>query len=154
MLKLSKRVEYALLAVQMMAHDPDAIVSAKDIAARFAISFPLIAKVLQQLVHAGYVRSYHGVRGGYALAVPSSMISVADIIHAVEGAAQAIVGCQDVGREACAVHDRCTIREPLAILQDRIIATFSSMTVAELVRQPSYVAIDVPAYNNDSSQQV
>ncbi len=132
MLKLSKRVEYALLAVQEMARQPETVVSAKDVAARFNISFTLVAKVLQQLGHAGYVRSSKGVRGGYVLAVAPQKISIADVIEAVEGR-QAIVDCQDETEHDCSVQHCCTIRGPLAILQERITTTFSSMSVAELV---------------------
>lgn len=134
MIKLSKRIEYALLAVQEMARQPGAIVSAKDIAERFDISFTLLAKVLQQLVHAGYVRSYHGVRGGYELVVASDRLSIADVIVAVDGRKSALVECQDEGEHACTSVTNCTIREPLAMLQERITMTFASMTVEELAR--------------------
>lgn len=142
MLKLSKRVEYALFAVQMMAHRPGDIVSAKDVAARFDISFTLVSKVLQQLVRAGYVRSYQGVQGGYALAVPATDISIADIIQAVEGGSGAIVNCHGSEEHDCSQSSCCTIREPLSVLQERIDDTFRSMSVAELAR-PSLVSITI-----------
>lgn len=141
MLKISKRVEYALFAVQTMAHQTG-LVSAKEIAARFDISFTLLAKVLQQLVRAGYVRSSQGVAGGYALAVAPTDISIADIIAAVEGDSPAIVSCQSKHDHDCSVHESCTIKEPLAVLQERIDETFRSMTVAELAR-PALVQLEL-----------
>jgi len=148
MLKLSKRIEYALLAVQEMARQPGTIVSAKDIAERFDISFTLLAKVLQQLVHAGYVRSYHGVRGGYELALPSDRLSVADVIVAVDGRKSGLVACQDEVEHTCATVGNCTIREPLAILQERITSTFASMTVQELARPPALVSLSLSEFNS------
>lgn len=149
MIKLSKRIEYALLAVQEMARQPGAIVSAKDIAERFDISFTLLAKVLQQLVHAGYVRSYHGVRGGYELAVASNRLSVADVIVAVDGRKSALVECQDdVDHAACTTQGNCTIREPLAVLQERITSTFASMTVQELAQPPMLVSLSLSETNS------
>lgn len=141
MLKLSKRVEYGLFAVQMMAHRTG-LVSAKEIAARFDISFTLVAKVLQLLVRAGYVRSSQGVQGGYALAVPPSQISIADIIHAIEGGNAAIVSCQSNEEHDCSVQSCCTIKEPLTVLQERIDDTLRSMTVAELAR-PTLVTLQL-----------
>lgn len=132
MLKLSKKVEYALLAVQYMASRQTSVVSAKDVALRFDISLALVAKVLQSLVRAGIVVSYHGVNGGYALARNASDISIADVIHAVEGRHAAIVDCQDHTNGGCCTTDTCTIREPLTILQERINATFATMNVSEL----------------------
>jgi Rrf2 family protein len=107
------------------------VVSTKEVAARFEISAALVAKVLQALVHAGLVRSYHGANGGYELARHAAEISIADVIQAVEGNQAAIVDCQH-DHDNCDVKQNCTIREPLSILQERISATFASMTVAEL----------------------
>ena len=132
MLKLSKRVEYALLSIQVMAKNPDTVVSAKDVADRFNISFTLVAKVLQQLVHAGVVRSYAGVRGGYALARHAELVSIADVIEAIEGSTSRLVECQEEHDHACTAHTQCTIKEPLQVLHDRIVSTFASMSVAEL----------------------
>jgi len=132
MIKLSKRVEYALLSIQVMAKNPDAVVSAKDIADRFNISFTLLAKVLQQLVHAGVVRSFAGMRGGYMLAKQAELVSIADVIEAIEGSANGLVECQDEHNNACTAHTSCTIKEPLQVLHDRIVSTFASMSVAEL----------------------
>jgi Rrf2 family protein len=138
MLKLSKRVEYALLSVQEMARRRGYVVSAKDIATRFEISQTLVAKVLQQLAQKNIIRSFHGVHGGYELALEPQCLSIADVIEAIEGRSGAIVECQDHhGHDTanCNVLSTCTIREPLSILQERIAATFNSMTVAELTPQ-------------------
>lgn len=132
MLKLSKRVEYGLLSIQYMAQQPQAIVSAKDIAEQFNISFTLVAKVLQQLVRAGVVRSFAGVRGGYALAKPAADVSVAAVIEAIEGTQNGLVECQEEHDHVCSAQGTCTLREPLQVLHDRIVSTFASMTVAEL----------------------
>lgn len=132
MLKLSKRVEYALLSIQVMAKKPDCVVSAKDIAERFNISFTLVAKVLQQLVHAGLVRSFAGMRGGYTLAKHAELVSIADVIEAIEGGTSALVECQEEHEHSCTAQTSCTIKEPLQVLHDRIVLTFASMSVAEL----------------------
>lgn len=132
MLRLSKKVEYSLLAMQVMASKPEIVISSKDVSQAFGISPALIAKVLQALVHAGLVRSYHGMRGGYQLARDAKTISVADVINAIEGCEAAIVECQGDHHDSCDVMSICTIRKPLSILQQRINSTFASMTVAEL----------------------
>lgn len=132
MLKLSKRVEYALLAMQDMVRRPEAIVSAKDVAERYSLSQAMVAKVLQQLAREGVVRSYAGVNGGYRLALDPLLITIERVIHIVDGYSGGIVNCQNPAHHECITHDSCTIREPILILQERINATFRSMTVAEL----------------------
>ena len=132
MLRLSKKVEYSLLAMQFMASKPDEVVSAKDISLTFGISPALVAKVLQSLVRASLVKSYYGVKGGYQLARDASAISIADVIVAIEGCEAAIVECQHEHHDTCEVLTSCTIRKPLSLLQLRINDTFASMSVAEL----------------------
>lgn len=133
MLRLSKKIEYSLMAMQFMAGRPSTVVSAKDISQAFGISPALVAKVLQALAKASLIRSYHGINGGYQLAKEAQFISIADVIRAVEGVDKAIVECQHDGNKPCDVLDNCTIREPLSVLQERINNTFTSMSVAELV---------------------
>ena len=50
-------------------------------------TFPieLMAKVLQQLARRGLLTSHQGTRGGYRLSKPTTSISVADIIQAIDG---------------------------------------------------------------------
>jgi len=143
MLKLSKRVEYALLAMQDMAQRPESIISAKDVADRYSISQSLVAKVLQQLVKDGVVRSYAGTHGGYALAEDASHISIHRVIQAIEGYTHGLVDCQDTEDHDCSAHSTCTIREPLTVLQERIRETFRSMTVAELALPKNLIQLEV-----------
>lgn len=143
MVRLSKRVEYALLAVQAMAAEANALLSARDIAARNHISHTLVAKVLQQLAACGFVRSNRGVNGGYTLARSASSMSVADIIQAVEGQSLALVDCQGSSDHDCSAEHVCTIREPLSVLQERIITTLASMTIAELAQTRQMVTLTI-----------
>ena len=144
MLKLNKKVEYGLMAVQHMAAKGQDVVSAKDVAEQFGISQALVAKVLQLLVRGDVVTSFHGANGGYTLARDASNISIADVIYAIEGRQGALVECQDHdGTEDCSVHENCTIRQPLSILQERINSTFATMTVAELADQRHLIQLEV-----------
>lgn len=144
MLKLSKRVEYALLAVQEMAMRPAETISAAEIAERYSISQALVAKVLQQLGRNGIAKSYAGVNGGYVLERPAASVTIAEIIRVIEGATPAIVDCHASNDHDCTARETCTIREPLAILQDRINATFASMTVEELATpHQNFVQLEV-----------
>lgn len=131
------------MAMQLMACKPENVISAKDVSQEFGISAALVAKVLQTLVRAGLIRSYHGMRGGYQLAKPADEISVAHVIEAIEGDEHAIVECQGKDHATCEAHRTCTIREPLSILQERIANTFSSMSVAELASPHQLVSVTI-----------
>lgn len=143
MLRLSKRIEYGLLAMQDMASNPGSIMSVKDLSERYSISAALLAKVLQLLVRDGIVRSYAGPNGGYSLARDPGEITISNVIAAIEGYTGGIVECQDAEDHECSTVESCTIREPLGILQERIKATFQSMTVQELSKPKQLVQLEV-----------
>ena len=78
MLRLSKKADYALIALKdLAAADIGASSSAREIAERYNVPVELMAKVLQKLAKVGLVASHHGTRGGYQLARPAMQISVA-----------------------------------------------------------------------------
>src|SRR5436309_7672856 len=86
MLKLSKKTDYALMAVQYMASKGTArIVNTKEIAEEYNIPVELLAKVLQKLGKKGLIFSQNGPKGGYLLAKSSTDISVLSVIQAIEG---------------------------------------------------------------------
>ena len=71
MLRLSKKADYALMALKHLAtHTDVASVSAREIAEAYDIPVELMAKVLQRLARRGLLSSHQGTRGGYRLAKP------------------------------------------------------------------------------------
>lgn len=143
MVRLSKRIEYALLAMQDMAAKSGNIVSAKDVASHYDISQALVAKVLQQLARHGLIRSYAGSTGGYTLARHAEQITVAEVIAVMEGGSSALVDCQNTDHSGCSAEHTCTIKEPLGRLQERIQETFRSMSIAELAAPRELVQLEV-----------
>jgi Rrf2 family protein len=132
--RLSKRVEYGLIAIRHIATRTNSdFVTAKEIADRYRIPFELVAKVLQRLTKAGLIVSHQGVRGGYTLAKNPREIPVATIIYAIEGSSPVIAQCLSDGPASCDVFDLCTIKSPLTKVQANIERAFSSMTLSEIV---------------------
>src|SRR5437773_11949091 len=85
MLRLSKKADYALMAMKHLAVRGDrgsrgsrGSSSAREIAEQYDIPIELMAKVLQRLVRRGLLVSHQGTRGGYQLARMPAQISVAD----------------------------------------------------------------------------
>jgi len=77
MLRLSKKADYALMAMKHLAIKPDlSSTSAREIAEQYDIPIELMAKVLQRLARSGLLTSHQGTRGGYTLARPVAAISV------------------------------------------------------------------------------
>ena len=134
MVRLSKKVEYGLIAIRHVAtkHHGE-LATAKEIADAYGIPFETLAKVLQRLTKAGLVASMQGVRGGYALARRPEEIQVSAIINAIEGTRPVIAQCLSEGPDSCIVFNSCTIKSPLTKVQANIEKAFSTMTLLEIV---------------------
>ncbi len=131
MLKLSKKSDYGLMAVNHLArHYGAGSFSARDIAVAYGIPAGLMAKVLQRLAQRGLLRSQHGSNGGYVLAKPPEFITALDIINAIDGPVM-ITACQTV-RGECAQTPTCTVKEPLRKVNERIVRALGSLSIAEI----------------------
>ena len=110
MLRLSKKAEYALMALKDLASRPEPeAASAREIAERYGIPVELMAKVLQRLTKTDLLASHHGTHGGYLLARPASRISVADVIEAIDGPIM-VTSCTTADDE-CDQYATCNIRD-------------------------------------------
>ena len=150
MLRLSKKTDYALIALKDLASSPEgSSSSAREIAARYNIPVELMAKVLQRLARRGLLASHHGKRGGYDLARPATMISVADVIQAVDGPV-AVTACSDID-ETCEQYSTCNVRDPLWRLKDRIVRTLAEFTIDELAREENEELLPVEVLRRPSA---
>ncbi len=144
MLRLSKKTEYALIAVQYIASSKGRVVSAKEIAEYHSISFEFLSKALQILVRKKFIASHQGINGGYSFAKDPHVISVAEIIEAIEGKPSIVDCCGADGNASCDMHHRCPIKTPMAILQRRIDEVLYSMTVAQMAGDSHIVIVHTP----------
>ena len=134
MVRLSKKVEYGLIAIRHIAIQSDGnVVTAKEIAEIYRIPYEMLAKVLQKLTKAGLITSQHGVHGGYRLSSKPGEVRVSAIIHAIEGAIPMIAQCLAEGPDSCVVFPVCTIKSPLTRVQANIERAFNTMTLSEIV---------------------
>lgn len=136
MLRLSKKADYALMAMKHLAlrHDAAASSSAREIAEAYEIPLELLAKVLQRLVRSRLLVSVQGTRGGYRLGRPAATIPVADVIQAVDGPVTMTACTTDDHR--CEQYSKCSIRDPLWKIRGRILETLNTVSVADLTAEP------------------
>jgi Rrf2 family protein len=130
MLRLSKKSDYALMAMKHLAVRHDAACSAREIAEAYEIPLELLAKVLQRLVRARLLVSVQGTRGGYRLSRPAPTIPVADVIQAVDGPVTVTACSPDDHR--CEQYSKCSIRDPLWKIRGRILDALMTVSVADL----------------------
>lgn len=85
LLKISDATSMALHTMVLLAASPKKTVSTKDMASVLNVSEAHLAKVLQRLAKAGFVRSTRGPNGGFALVKASDEITLLDVYEAIEG---------------------------------------------------------------------
>ncbi len=129
MLKLSRKADYGLIALRHLAiYHGRGAASAKEIAGRYQIPQPLLAKVLQKLARSGFLAAEQGVRGGYRLARDPRRISALEVIRAIDGPVR-LTSCFG---GLCDHTDRCTVREPLRRLHEGILDLLAGITITDM----------------------
>lgn len=119
-MQLSRKADYALLAVAYMARlKKGELASIGRIATAQSIPREFLAKILKELTMAGILVSFRGVTGGYRLARPARDISFLDVIEAMEGPVR-INLCVEGGHCGCTHEKGCEIR-PFFVKQQKLI---------------------------------
>jgi len=132
MLKLTKKIEYGLIALRyMQGKEGDNLTSAKEIADNFELSPSLVAKVLQQLAKNNIVTPIQGPSGGYKLGKAVENIKMNDFMEIIEGPV-GLVEC--LNDPDCDHVSTCNIRSPIEKVNNTIIDLFSNMTLADVTK--------------------
>jgi len=106
----------------------------------------LLAKILQLLTKNGLLRSHAGMNGGYSLARDARKISAYEVILAIDGPFF-ITSCTK-GAKSCELTPSCTIKEPLARVNDTIAGVLKSISIQDLAEheQPATRAQGAPVH--------
>jgi len=130
-LTLQKATRYALCAAFELAKAGDGPpVRAADVAARYGLPRPALAKAFQQMMRAGLAIGTRGMRGGYRLARRPNDLTLLEILEAFEpGRVSSEHPCPD-GPEGVVALDR-VFKE----LDQSVRSTLASITLATLLRR-------------------
>ena len=140
MLKLTKKADYGLIALKHLAVHGGTSASAKEIADRYGVPLPLLAKILQKLAKEGFLKSEHGTHGGYRLARGAREITVLEIIRLIDG--PIILTSCFTEHKPCDQTERCTVREPLRKVHEGILNLLDSITIADISHDDGAVAAE------------
>lgn len=135
MFALTRKTDYAIIALSHMARNPDCVCTAREISKRFHVPTALLMNVLKVLGQGEMIRSIRGARGGYVLAQPAIQITLANIIAAVEGPIRFVqcTGDQAHPDAVCDLHEVCPVKVPVHRIHDRLNDFLSRITLAEIV---------------------
>jgi Rrf2 family protein len=136
-LQVSRKVDYALRAVIHLAEEEanDRSCALGEIAERERMPRQFLEKIVQQLIHAGLVKSRRGPHGGYALARSAERMTFRDVIEAVEGPISLNVCVGD--HPDCFLLGACGMNRVWAEGQRRVVDLFENTTIAAVCQPPS-----------------
>ena len=129
MLKLTRKLEYALIALRHMQDKEDIFISAKEIADMYLIPYELLAEILQQMAKLNYIKATRGPRGGYQIRKGLTKISLTQFIENIEGPI-GIVDCNI--NSDCVQLNNCNIRMPLKQINNNIREIFNGIRVGDI----------------------
>lgn len=126
---ISQTAEYALRAIVYLA-DQDAPRTTAQIAETTKVPAGYLAKVMQSLSRAGFVKSQRGLNGGFTLASDPHELSILAVVNAVDPIQrfpECPLGIANHGRRLCPLHHR--LDQAAAMVEK----AFGETMVAELL---------------------
>ena len=150
MLSLTKKTDYALIALGHLAANPGRTVSAREVAERYLMPGALVMNILKDLHHGRFLASTRGTKGGYRLSCDLEAASLYDLITLLEGPirlAECVLAEHDDAGQCpqgapCRIAGNCPIMGPVAALHARLVGMLTEVKLADVLLPGR--RIDVP----------
>lgn len=148
MLGLSKRTDYALIALSYLVERPGRFVPAREIAEAYELPQALLMNLLKSMHQKGLLRSTRGTKGGYQLEQSPDKLTLFDLIQLIEGpirmtdcmtpATEPEGGNGTCGTDACSTQDcrakrLCPVQAPLWALQHKFVQFLKDVKLSDLI---------------------
>ncbi|MCC8987600.1 MAG: Rrf2 family transcriptional regulator [Candidatus Contendobacter sp.] len=148
-MKLSTKGRYAVTAMMHLAiHDRFGPVTLSEISQCQGISLSYLEQLFAKLRKRDLVEGVRGPGGGYRLARTPEMVTVADIISAVD---ERLDATRCSGRENCQEGRRCLTHELWTDLSSQIFSFLEGITLAQFVERPE--VCDIVRRQNSTSRR-
>lgn len=110
-------------------------VSSEEISEATGVHRPYLVRILAALSAKGVVKSKKGIGGGYALARKPALISLCEVVRAVDGPV-APLSCISLNwHEPCVEEERCHARASIYTrMRDAMLQVLGDFSVADLVK--------------------
>ena len=127
----SRPCEYAIRALAYLARRQGrSSAQGRQIARAERLPAPVLGKILQELVRAGLLRSRRGPGGGFRLARRPELITLRDVVAAMDGLDH-FLECA-VGLERCSDDAPCPLHDTYKGLRTQIMDYLEGTNLAEM----------------------
>lgn len=135
---ISRAMDYCLRACLFMAAHPEkSFYNVREMAQSLHVSQSYLGKILQKLVHKDFLKSITGPGGGFALARPTSEITLLDLLLAVDGM-KAFDPCV-LGLSSCDEAHPCPVHDTWKVCKGQMIRKFGSTSLLD-ASQSSWIS--------------
>ena len=141
-MRLSKRGEYGLRAMMVLADTPNPdgpypVMQIKEISQRENIPAKFLEQILLTLKNAGLLQSKMGVGGGYYLARPPQEITLGHIERVLDGPLAPIRCVSQTAYEPCGCPDAetCGLRMVMGDVRNAIANILDHTTLADVTKR-------------------
>ncbi len=129
---VTREADYAIRCVLYLSKEPGWIASAKEISESMDVPRSFLAKILQRLSKKGLVTSIRGMKGGFQLAKRPKVISLLEVIEAIQGPS-AISACA-IDRRICGRSRICAVHPIWVEIRKEVEKRLEREKFAKLVR--------------------
>jgi FeS assembly SUF system regulator len=132
MIRITRLTDYGIVLLSRFASgEPGRLFSARELGEATKIPQPTVSKLLKALTRAGLLESQRGTQGGYQLARAPRDVSVADVIHALEGPI-ALTDCTDEGAAACDIEHDCPVSSNWQRITRAVLGALEAIPLTEM----------------------
>jgi Rrf2 family protein len=135
MLALTKKTDYALIALGYLKEHPAEVVSSREISEHYGMPGYLMMNIMKSLHHADFITSVRGTKGGYKLAAELSKMSLLDLVTALDGPvemAECVCVKEKEEGEDCKI-GKCPIREAMLRLHEKFLDFLRGISLSQLL---------------------
>ena len=144
-MRLTTKGRFAVTAMMDLAlRGEDGPVALAGVAERQSISLSYLEQLFAKLRKEGLVEGVRGPGGGYRLGRPSSQISIAEIINAVD---ENIDVTRCLGNKDCHGGEKCLTHQLWEDLSSRLYEFLDNLTLANFINRPEIREV---AYRQDT----
>uniref|UniRef100_A0A831YYV9 Rrf2 family transcriptional regulator n=1 Tax=candidate division WWE3 bacterium TaxID=2053526 RepID=A0A831YYV9_UNCKA len=137
---LTSRGDYGLLLMVYLAGNSDnGPRSISEIADSSHLPPQFLEQITLELRRAGLIKSKRGKEGGYFLARPPEMISIVEVLEALEGPVRTVT-CQGMD---CSVSPHCLTHDFWRAFQRHLHKTLQVITLADLLLESPHKLLPV-----------
>jgi FeS assembly SUF system regulator len=141
MIRLGRLTDYGLVLMSEISRYPQAeLHTARNLAAQCKLPLPTVSKLLKTLLQSGLLGSHRGTKGGYNLAREPHLISIAEVISALEGPF-ALTECSVDGGGLCDLESSCQVKDNQRLINQVVRTALENVTLSDFIRPMHLTAI-------------